>query len=155
VDSTGGESQPSVLALFDFDGTITTHETVPEFIRRSVGRRLMIGWLLLAPLVLGYNVSLVSGTLVRRAVVRVAYAGTPASRVVTHGRDFVASHLPSVVREDAMQRIAWHKAQGHTVVVVSGGLNAYLEPWCAAHELELLCSSLQVRDGILTGRYAA
>ncbi|MGE9665941.1 HAD-IB family phosphatase, partial [Escherichia coli] len=52
-----------------------------------------------------------------------------------------------------MQRIAWHKAQGHKVVVVSGGLEAYLEPWCDSHGVELICSSLQQSDGILTGRY--
>jgi hypothetical protein len=49
------------LALFDFDGTITTHETMPDFLRRSVPqRRLIIGWLLLAPLVLGYKLRFVS-----------------------------------------------------------------------------------------------
>lgn len=142
------------LALFDFDGTITTRETMPEFVRRSVGRRrLLVGWLLLAPLVLGYRVGIVSGTLVRRAIVRVAYSGIPASTLEAHGRDFAAEHLPHVLREEAMQRIAWHRAQGHRVVVVSGGLAAYLAPWCEAQGLELVCSSLQQSGGILTGRY--
>ncbi len=52
-----------------------------------------------------------------------------------------------------MQRIAWHLDQGHKVVVVSGGIDAYLAPWCDAHGLELLCSSLQHENGILNGRY--
>lgn len=52
-----------------------------------------------------------------------------------------------------MSRIAWHKSQGHKVVVVSGGLDVYLEPWCKEQGLELLCSSLQQQGGILTGRY--
>ena len=50
------------LALFDFDGTITTHETMPDFVRQSVSRRrLLLGNLVLAPLVLGYKLGLVSG----------------------------------------------------------------------------------------------
>jgi HAD superfamily phosphoserine phosphatase-like hydrolase len=52
-----------------------------------------------------------------------------------------------------MERIAWHKAQGHKVVVVSGGLDVYLSPWCNEHGLELMCSSLQHRQGVLTGRF--
>ncbi|MEG3156313.1 HAD family hydrolase [Lysobacter zhanggongensis] len=142
------------LALFDFDGTITTHETMPEFLRRSISRRrLVAGWLLLAPLVLGYRLRVISGTLVRRAIVRFGYSGVPASAVAAFGRDFAKNYLPNVLRPEAMQRIAWHKAQGHRVVVVSGGLDAYLAPWCDAQGVELLCSSLQRRDGILTGHY--
>ncbi|ECP5059854.1 HAD family hydrolase, partial [Escherichia coli] len=53
------------LALFDFDGTITTRETMPDFVRRSVSRRrLLVGQLLLAPLVLGYKIGILSGTLI-------------------------------------------------------------------------------------------
>ena len=142
------------LALFDFDGTITTHETMPEFLRRSISRRrLLAGWLLLAPIVLGYKLRVVSGTLVRRVLVRFGYSGVPASTVEAAGRDFAQNYLPNVLRPEAMQRIAWHRAQGHKVVVVSGSLDAYLAPWCDAQGLELLCSSLQRRDGVLTGHY--
>ncbi|WP_228481977.1 HAD-IB family phosphatase [Lysobacter sp. H21R4] len=142
------------LALFDFDGTITTHETMPEFLRRSISRRrLILGWLLLAPLALGYKWRVISGTLVRRAIVRIGYSGVAASAVVTSGRDFTESYLPKVLRPEAMQRIDWHVAQGHKVVVVSGGLDVYLAPWCEAHGLELLCSSLQRRNGVFTGYY--
>ena len=142
------------LALFDFDGTITTHETMPDFLRRSISpRRLLVGWLLLAPLVLGYKLRVVSGTLVRRAIVRFGYSGVPVSVVAAFGREFAKNYLPNVLRPEAMQRIAWHKAQGHKVVVVSGGLDAYLVPWCDAQGLELLCSSLQHQNGVLTGHY--
>src|SRR5690606_16557445 len=85
------------IALFDFDGTITTHETMPDFLRRSISRRrLLVGWLLLAPLVLGYKLRVISGTLVRRAVVRFGYSGVPASAVTAFGRDFAQNYLPKV-----------------------------------------------------------
>lgn len=149
-----GHSSSTALALFDFDGTITSHETMPKFLLRSVsGYRLVIGWLLLAPLIFGYQLGLVSGTLIRRALVRFGYQGVPAAVVDAFGQDFAQNYLPTTLRTEAMQRIAWHKAQGHRVVVVSGGLDAYLRPWCDAQGLELLCSSLQSRDGVLTGHY--
>lgn len=142
------------LALFDFDGTITTRETMPDFVRLSVSRpRLMLGQVLLAPLVIGYKLGFVSGTFVRRAIVRFGYSGTTVAALEAHGHDFARSALPSMLRPEIMQRIAWHKSQGHTVSVVSGGLDAYLAPWCHEHGLELICSALQHRDGVLTGRY--
>ncbi len=142
------------LALFDFDGTITTHETMPDFVRRSVSRRrLLLGQLVLAPLVVGYKLGVVSGTLIRRAIVRFGYSGVSVAMLESAGQDFARIYLPNVLRQEAMQRIAWHKAQGHKIVVVSGGLDAYLAPWCATHGLDLICSSLQERNGVLTGHY--
>lgn len=142
------------LALFDFDGTITTRETMPDFLRHSISRRrLVIGWILLAPMVAGYKVGLVSGRLIRGILVRFAYAGMPTSVLAVRGRDFARDRLPHVLRTEAMERIAWHQAQGHKVVVVSGGLDVYLRPWCEAQGLDLLCSALEVRNGRLTGRY--
>jgi HAD superfamily hydrolase (TIGR01490 family) len=142
------------LALFDFDGTITTHETMPDFVRQSVGRRrLLLGNLVLAPLVLGYKLGLVSGVRIRRVIVRWAYSGVPLATIESAGQAFARDYLPSALRPEAMERIAWHKAQGHKVVVVSGGLDVYLSPWCNEHGLELMCSSLQHRQGVLTGRF--
>ena len=50
------------LALFDFDGTITTRETFGDFIRFAVPpRRRPLGTVVLGPLVMGYRRGLVSG----------------------------------------------------------------------------------------------
>jgi phosphoserine phosphatase len=41
------------LALFDFDGTITTREMLPDFFRLAIpSHRLFIGKILLAPLII-------------------------------------------------------------------------------------------------------
>lgn len=142
------------IALFDFDGTVTTRETFPDFIRQAVPpKRLALGKLLLAPLVLGYRAGVVSGTTVRASIVKFGFTGLPASDVECAGAAFAQDVLPTLLRADVMDRIAWHKAQGATVAVVSGGFDVYLAPWCDTHGLALLCSRLEHVDGILTGRY--
>jgi HAD superfamily hydrolase (TIGR01490 family) len=142
------------LALFDFDGTITTRETMADFMYHAVPpRRQAWGRLLLAPCVAGYRLGLVSGVAVRAAVVRVGFAGMSAGLLQVRGETFAATVLPRLLRAQAMERIRWHQRQGDTVAVVSGGLAAYLAPWCRAHGLALICSALEQRDGCLTGRY--
>lgn len=142
------------LALFDFDGTITDRETMPDFMRMAVRpHRLVSGWLLLLPFVLGYKAGIVSGTAVRSAICFWGFRGIPVQELEAHGRRFADGFLPATLRPEAMARIAWHKARGDVVVVVSGGLDAYLEPWCRGHGLHLLCSSLEQRGGMCTGRY--
>ncbi len=142
------------LALFDFDGTITTGESFPAFIRSAVPpQRLRWGGALLAPLVGGYRLGAVSGTAVRAAIVRIGLTGLPLAELQARGEAFAREVLPCGLRSEAMQRIDWHRGRGDTVVVVSGALDVYLRPWCDAHGLPVLCSSLQHRDGRLTGRF--
>jgi HAD superfamily hydrolase (TIGR01490 family) len=143
------------LALFDFDGTITTHETMPAFVRATASRpRLVAGYLLLWPLILGYRLGWVSGSQVRAGIVRVAYAARPAAWLRERGRAFARDYLERHLRPETLQRIAWHRARGDTVLVVSGGLVDYLQPWAEARGLDVVCSELAQRDGRLTGHYA-
>lgn len=143
-----------ILALFDFDGTITTRETMPDFVRMAVPRaRLHLWGTLLAPWVLGYKAGLVSGSNIREKIARVGFRGMREADYRAAGERFARELLPTVLRPEAMARIVWHKARGDTVVVVSGGFDVYLSHWCRAQGIELISSKLEVVDGVLTGRY--
>lgn len=143
------------LALFDFDGTITTRETFPDFMARAVPRgRLALGRVLFAPWVVGYRLGVVPVALLRAALVRYAFSGVPLAAVEAAGAALASDVLPGLVRPEMQARIDWHRARGDTVVVVSGGFDVYLAPWCRAQGIDWICSSLAVRDGRLSGRYA-
>lgn len=142
------------LALFDFDGTITTREMFRPFIEFAVSpRRRALGATLLAPMVLGYKLGWVSPNLMRRCAVHVALRGVSEAKVFALGAAFAREELPGVLRTQALERIRWHREQGDRIVVVSGALDVYLSHWCREHGLELLCSRLESREGRLTGRY--
>lgn len=154
IPSPARPGKGAVLALFDFDGTLTTHETMPVFVRRSVSAaRLAYGQFMLAPLIIGYRLGLVSGRRVRQAIVRVGYRGVSATALESLGEAFARDYLSGAIRPEAMRCLDWHRGQGHRVVVVSGGLDVYLAPWCRAHGLELVCSALEREGDVLTGSY--
>ena len=109
------------LALFDFDGTITTHETFPGFMHAAVPpRRLAVGKVLFAPLILGYRLGLVSGKCVRAAIVMFGLRGLALDEYRARGEAFAQQVLPGTLRAEALQRIEWHRSRGDRVVVVSG-----------------------------------
>lgn len=116
-------------------------------------RRRALGTALLAPMVLGYKLGIVSPNLMRGSAVRAGFTGVPVSHVDALGQRFAHEVLPGVLRDNALERIRWHKVQGDRVVVVSGGLDVYLRHWCRQHELELICSELESHEGRLTGGY--
>lgn len=140
------------LALFDFDGTLTTRETFPDFMRHAVSRpRLLAGGVLLAPVIFGYRRGWIGGDPTRASIVQVGLRGVDAIRLRARGEMFAREVLPTVLRPEAMARLQWHRDRGDRVVVVSGGLDVYLAPWCATQGVELACSVLAERGGRITG----
>jgi phosphatidylglycerophosphatase C len=142
------------LALFDFDGTITAEPTYPGFVRFAVRpRRKLVGGLILSPLIVGYRSGLVSDRVIRRVISRVAFWREDPNRIRGCGERYAAEVLPGMIGPMALERIAWHKARGDRVVVVSASLDAYLAPWCRTLGVEVICTQLETKDGVLTGRY--
>lgn len=145
----------SSLALFDFDGTITWSDTWTPFMKLATRPwRMAAGRVLLAPVVAGYRLGFVSASRGRRLAARVAYTGEDAATIRRAGLDYATGVLPGRVRPAALERIEWHRSRGDDVVVVSGSLDVYLKPWCEALGLECICTTLEERDGTLTGQYA-
>ena len=142
------------LALFDFDGTITTTDTWTPFMRLAVPpARIMVGRAFLGPIVIGYRLGMVSASTGRVAAARIGFGGADAARMRRLGLEYAADVLPAKVRPSALERIAWHQGRGDQVAVVSASLDLYLTPWAASRGLDCICATLEERGGRLTGRY--
>jgi len=142
------------LALFDFDGTITKNDSFLTFLHFALTRRrLFFGKLVLSPFIVGYRLGLVKAPAIRTAIARVAFRGQSIQRMEALGETFAREKIPLFLRENALERLKWHKEQGDRIVVVSASLDIYLAKWCNQHGLEYICTELEAKDGRLTGRY--
>ncbi len=143
------------LALFDFDGTITFEDSFAPFLYRAVNPlRLRLGAVALSPMIAAYKFGWLPNTYIRAAVVRAGLSGRRHSEIQRHGEAYAREVLPHIIRDEARERLQWHRDRGHTVVVVSASLDAYLEPWCKQQHCELICTQLEVTASkIVTGRY--
>lgn len=142
------------LALFDFDGTLTTRDTFLPFLRFAIPPgRMLAGGFALAPVLAAHQVGLVSSARVRPWLSRAGFAGVSAQSVRELGQRFATEVIPRSVDATMLSRLKAHQENGDTVYVVSAGLDVYLQPWCDAQGVGLLCSQLEERGGALTGRY--
>ncbi|CEJ41981.1 conserved hypothetical protein [Xanthomonas citri pv. bilvae] len=143
------------LALVDFDHTVTTCDTYARFLRKvATPAQLAAAKWKVGPWVLGYRLGVVSAAALRTRVTRIVFSGRSLDEMAMHGADYARTALPGVLRAEMMQRIDWHQARGHEVVLVSGSLDLYLQPWCTQHGLSLICNRLEHTGGVLSGRYA-
>ena len=142
------------LALVDFDHTVTTCDSYARFLRSiaTPRQRARAPWTV-GPWMAAYKLRLLSAAALRRRVTRIVFRGRDIAEVEAAGQRYADQQLPALLRPEMMARIAWHRARGDIVVVVSGSLDAYLRPWCDAHGLALICNRLAMVDGRCTGHY--
>ena len=123
---TGAPASRRVVAAFDFDGTITDRDTLVPFLVLAFGRARVAGtFAALAFTGIGYLLRLVTIDEFKCRVLRRLVAGAPAGRLRALGQ----AHTRAVrrwLRVDAVNRIEWHRAQGHRLVLVSSTLDLYL-----------------------------
>ena len=142
------------LALFDFDGTITSEDTFTKFIISTTPKaRLIIGGFILLPVILLYKLGVLSAPRTRPFVTKVALWKRNVNEINRLSERFVSTYICNVIRKEAQQKLAWHQSQGDVIYVVSASLNIYLEIWCKEQGLNLISSSVGVKNGYLTGKY--
>lgn len=123
-------SRHAVLAVFDLDGTLTRGDTLFPFLRYVAGTR---GFLLRLPRALPWLVGLALGVVSRgrakEGVLRAFLRGMTREELALRAAAFSRERLPSMLRPEAAQRLAWHQSRGHRCALVSASLLEYVEPW--------------------------
>jgi HAD superfamily phosphoserine phosphatase-like hydrolase len=97
--------------------------------------------------------SIFRGSDQRQSIVGFGFRGRHLTDIQQLGLIYSREELPKFIRPWALEKILWHKAQNDVVVVVSASLDVYLSHWCNQLELDLICTELESKEGILTGRY--
>jgi phosphatidylglycerophosphatase C len=142
-----------VVAAFDFDGTLSTRDNLVPFLCRAVGTRAVAQALAAG----GLSVALQrqwSRNALKAEVVRRLLTGYDAERFDSLGRAFAFDILRRHLRSDVVERVDWHRTQGHRLVLVSASFDVYVRPVAERLRFDaVLATELEVGpDGRLTGR---
>lgn len=149
------ETHSKTLALFDFDGTLTTKDTLGDFIRFVFGKpKTVIGGILLSPILVGYALGLIDNGKAKEQVIKYFFGGMSGESLHKLGKQYAQERLPQILRPAVLEKLKWHQAQGHKVVIVSASTEYWLKPWTDEMSFDLLATQLETKEGLLTGNYA-
>jgi undecaprenyl-diphosphatase len=120
----------TIVAAFDFDGTITTTDSLREFVRYTVGNvRLVTGALRAAPWLIGVLLGTCDRGKAKGRFLAATLGAIPEPALREAARRYVEGRLPSLVRPEMMARIRQHQRMGHKTILVSASPSLYLEVW--------------------------
>lgn len=142
------------IAVFDFDKTITTCDSLLPFLFYAAGPIKTTAKLaVLSPYFIGFTLGLLPRQKTKEKTIASFFQGMPINSLQQLGESFASQQLDRWVKSEAIERLQWHQTQGHRCILVSASLDIYLTPWAMRYGFtDVLTSSLETNaDGLITG----
>lgn len=141
------------IAFFDFDGTITTADTMLELIKFHFGKyRFYLGMISLGYSLIGLKLKFISRQQAKEKLLTYFFGGMKATAFEEICKLFSDTKLKQLIRKEAIQKIENLKAEDTEIVVVTASASAWVKYWCEEMNLPFLSSELEIIDGRITGK---
>ncbi len=145
----------NTIAFFDFDGTITKKDSLPDFIKFSVGiQAYYLGLLQVSPWLAAFKLGFISNDKAKKRLWSHFFKGWSIDKLKKQADTYSLEQIDKISRPEAMAKIRWHKEMGHKVVIVTASMECWLHKWCLKNDLDLIATKAEVKDGRLTGGFA-
>lgn len=144
-----GEKQK--IVIFDFDGTLTTNDTLIAFIRYACGNAAFVwGFLLHLPLLVLMKLRLYDNGKTKERVFSYFFRGWTEERFTQACGAFAASHR-HLLRQQTVNILRQAQQDGARVLIVTASIDRWVQPFFP--DVEVLGTQAEVNNGLLTGRF--
>jgi len=144
-----------IVAVFDFDGTLTTCDTFVRFIRYVFGPwRCYWGFLQYAPLLLLMKLHVYSNSKTKEKIFSYFFRGKKYGWFREQCNAF-AKENTDIIRKDSINKVKQYCEEGATVYVISASIEEWITPFIARLRLKVIGTQVEIGDdGRLTGKFA-
>ena len=139
------------IVAFDFDGTLTTRDTLLAFIRYACGTsRFLLGFSLYAPLLVLMKLGLYPNWKTKQRVFSYFFRGMTLADFDTLCQRFAADNR-HLLRPKGEATLRQAQAEGAVVLIVSASIDNWVQPFFPS--VQVMGTQIEVNDGRLTGRF--
>lgn len=144
------------IYCFDFDGTLTTSDTLLEFIKYAKGRgRFLMVFLMYSPLLVLMKLHLYPNWKAKQQIFAHLFAGMRIEKFDALCRGF-AEESQHLLRPKSITLMHEALVAGAQVFIVSASIDNWVRPFFDIRNLkgvQVLGTQIEVEDGKLTGRF--
>ncbi len=144
-------------SLFDFDGTITSKDTLFDFISFTYGKRGLIKCLLLNIFNLAlYALKLRSNEKTKEILLSTVIKGTDSVTFEQMCQRYSMTRIPQITKKQTIAIIESHKSNGDTLYIVSASPEDWIRPWALENGFSLvIATKLEKKGGFITGKFSS
>jgi HAD superfamily hydrolase (TIGR01490 family) len=147
------KNKPDEIAFFDFDGTITSKDSLAEILKFIKGKfSYYLGICILSPVIVAYKTGIISNHRAKEILLTYFFRGMDIHAFNESCLRFTEEQLPGLLKKSALHEIRKHLQRKTPVVIVSASPENWIFPWCSQYHIECIATRLEVKDGKLTGK---
>lgn len=140
------------LVLMDFDGTITSKDTLFEIAKSCTSKyKYWLKLLIILPFFGLAFIRIISKQKVKEHFLKVFFGKLDASTFNNICLQFASNQLKQLIRPKALKKIDAYLKFRDDVVIVSASPENWIIPWANLRSIKVIASKLQISDGKITG----
>ena len=141
-------------AYLDFDGTLTTKDSLMPFLRYCAGDVVYyIKLVILSPILMGYLLKLIPNYIAKELVIGFFLKGWSRQSIQKKAQKFVRHKIPLFLLDAGMAKLQEHQKNGDFCVLVSASPEVYLQLWADTQGFDkVIATKFEFRDDIFTGK---
>lgn len=140
------------LYCFDFDGTLTTKDTMFLFLKFYHRRRFYVQFLKHLPLFILLKFKLLEAESVKRSLVSGVLKGEKKVTLENKAQAFFTKYYPSIFRKNALDFIANIDADTESYIVTAS-LDIWVKPFAEHFKMKLIATEAEFKNGVFTGNF--
>lgn len=146
-----------IIAAFDFDGTVTTSDSLRDFVRHEFGNaRFAAAVFRSLPWLVGMRLGFCDRAIAKTRFLAAALGGLTQRDLEASARRYAAGRLRHLVRPEMAARIREHQRRGHQLLLISASPSLYLKHWAEAAGFDaVLATELEFQEGLFSGHLAS
>lgn len=144
-----------VIAAFDFDDTLITVNTFPDFLRHSFSLPVFIFRSFKSlPTLFLFGLGMINNDVAKERVITIFLKGMKKAHFEELCRSYM-KRLDTLTDKVALDRVRWHQSKGDEVVIISASIEDWIKPWAKEHLIKtVIATKLATTDDKLTGKLA-
>ncbi|MDR2971122.1 MAG: haloacid dehalogenase-like hydrolase [Bacteroidales bacterium] len=144
------------LVAFDFDGTITTKDTLLQFIIFSKGvRKFVGGTLFFSPLIIAYYLKIYPNWKLKQKIFSYFFKGVSLIDFNRICKEF-ANAKQHLIKQKAIEKITEYRKQHFDIIIISASIENWVLPFANRLGItNVICTKIEKNDNnIITGKFS-
>ena len=145
------------IAVFDFDGTLTSKDTLVEFIKYACGTwRFYLGFTCYSPIIVLMFLHLYPNWKAKEKIFAFFFKGWEYQKFKDYGEVF-SLKIENMKKENTMNKLSTHMEKSDTIYVITASILEWVLPWCKKNGINnVLATRIEIDErGIITGRFSS
>lgn len=141
------------LYCFDFDGTLTTRDTMFLFLKHYNRRKFYFEFARHSPLFVLLKLGFANAERVKKSFISSVLRGESEKKLLKTADLFFEENFPVIMRENALGFIHNLDRENTGSVIVTASLDLWVRPFARHFGMDLLATEALFDNGIFTGKF--